>query len=127
MDESPSDLVKKLKEHAKELRKERNQNKKDLRNAIRRNKRLREKANNLCDNDLVDILRMRATKKGEKDPSIPESSEDPQAGSASCSGTRTPSPTRNSSASSVQSMETPPKQLRLSSANEQEDAEANEK
>ena len=63
MDESPSDLVKKLKEHAKELRKERNQNKKDLRNAIRRNKRLREKAKNLCDNDLVDILRMRATKK----------------------------------------------------------------
>ena len=113
MEESPSDLVKKLKDHAKELRKERNKCRKDLRNAVRRNKRLRDKAKNLCDNDLVDVLRMRATKKSEKEQTIPDGESDPQAGSASCSGARTPSPSRNSSASSVLSMETPPNSSRV--------------
>lgn len=39
---------------------------KDLRNSMRRNKRLREKVANLNDEDLVDVIRMREEKKREK-------------------------------------------------------------
>ena len=127
MEASPSDLVKKLKDRAKELREARNKCKKDLRNAVRRNKRLRDRAKNLCDNDLIDILRMRATKKGEKDESAQEEERVDGAASASGSRTRTPSPSGSRSSSSNGNMETPQKKPRRNPSNREEDAEVSEK
>jgi hypothetical protein len=61
--DSPEGLVSSLKAHATQMRKERGQNSKDLKNAVKRAKRLRERAKALSDADLIAVLRMRTEKK----------------------------------------------------------------
>ena len=53
------DAIKKLKEEQNAVRSERKRIKKDLKNAERRRSRLRKKAKQLSDNDLMDVLKMR--------------------------------------------------------------------
>ena len=61
--DSPEGLVVSLKANAATMRKERGQNSKDLKNAVKRAKRLRERAKALSDADLIAVLRMRTEKK----------------------------------------------------------------
>ena len=61
--DSPEGLVVSLKANATQMRKERGQNSKDLKNAVKRAKRLRERAKALSDADLIAVLRMRTEKK----------------------------------------------------------------
>ena len=61
--DSPEGLVASLKVNAAQMRKERGQNQKDLKNAVKRAKRLRERAKALSDQDLIAVLRMRTEKK----------------------------------------------------------------
>lgn len=83
-DSSPQTLVIALKADAAELRKKRVAVSKDLKNAVKRTKRIRDKAKQLSDADLVAVLRMRTEKKlgdgsrsEEKDPTSPPEATSP--------------------------------------------------
>ena len=62
-DSSPQHLVNSLKNDALELRKKRKVVAKELKNAQKRSKRIRERAKLLSDTDLVAVLRMRTERK----------------------------------------------------------------
>ena len=62
-DSSPQSLVNTLKADAAQLRKKRNAVAKELKNAQKRTKRIRERAKQLSDADLVAVLRMRTERK----------------------------------------------------------------
>lgn len=123
-EESPKDLVMKLKKHAKELRDQKKKCMKDLRNAVKRNKRLRERAKNLGDTDLLDILRMRSSKiLDSPSPQVPTEEAAAPVEPGLVNGSRTPSPPRFSEGGGRSSMETPPKHPRASTCAESGDEE----
>ena len=130
MEESPSDLVKKLKDHAKELRKERNKCKKDLRNAVRRNKRLREKPRIYATTIWLIFCACGPRRKVKGNRLSQMANPIPKQGLPVAVGPEHQAPQEIHQPVLCHSWRPPPppqKQPRLSPANQQDDAEDNEK